>query len=175
MQTFVYLVYLSSLSNCINVFVWHNSSIRKHGYDSFTIITIQFGESLQSKLSSSELLLLHTGIVHVFWCPHQTQHLRFQTSFRPEDLTDWVSVQPSYDLLLKYLAIFTESRVVSYIVIEFGQRFTHVDSCDDIFYLLIYIYIACWCIYETTKSKNFDFCWGSEMFNQPATNTSKPV
>ena len=133
----VYLVYLFSLSNCINVFVWHNSSIRKHEYESITTITIQFGESLQSKLSSSELLLLHTSTVHVCWCLRQTQHLRFQTSFRPEDLTDWERASPSYDLLLICQAIFTETIVVSYIVIDFGQRFTHVDSCDDIFYLLI--------------------------------------
>ena len=33
--------------------------------------------------SVQELLLLH-----VFWCPRQTQHLRFQTSFRLEDHTD---------------------------------------------------------------------------------------
>ena len=31
----------------------------------------------------------HTSIVHVFWCPRQTQHLRPETSFRPEDHTDW--------------------------------------------------------------------------------------
>ena len=144
------LVYLFSLSNCINVFVWHNSSIRNHEYESITTITIQFGESLQFKLSLSELLLLHTSIVHVFWCPRQTQHLRFQTSFRPED---WERAQPSYALLLICQAIFTETKVVSYIVIDFGQRFTHVDSCDDIFYLLIHIYIACWCIYDTTKAR----------------------
>ena len=68
------LLSLFILSNCLNVFVWHNSSIRKNKYESITKITIQFGESLQSKLSSSELLLLHTSIVHVFWCPRQTQH-----------------------------------------------------------------------------------------------------
>ena len=67
-------------------------------YESITPITIQFGESLQSKLSSSKLLLLHTNIVHVFWCPRQTQHLRFQTSFIPEGHTDWEMAIPSYDL-----------------------------------------------------------------------------
>ena len=86
------------LSNFINVFVWLNSSIRKHKYGSIVTITIQFGEPLQSKLSFSELLLLHTTIVHVFWCPRQTQHLRFQTSFRPEDHTDWERAPPSYNL-----------------------------------------------------------------------------
>ena len=83
------LLTLFSISNCIIVFVWHNSSIRKHEYESITKITIQFDESLQSKLSSSELLLLHTSIVHVFWGPRHTRHLWFQTSFRPEDHTDW--------------------------------------------------------------------------------------
>ena len=34
---------LFSLSNCINVFVWHNSSVRKHEHESITTITIQFG------------------------------------------------------------------------------------------------------------------------------------
>ena len=38
---------LFSLSNCINVFVWHKNSIRKYEYD-ITAITIQFGESFQS-------------------------------------------------------------------------------------------------------------------------------
>ena len=89
---------LFNLSSCINVFVWHNSSIRKHEYESITTITTQFCESFKSKLSSSELLLLHTSIVHVFWCPGQTQHIRFQTSFRPEDHTDWERVPPSYNL-----------------------------------------------------------------------------
>ena len=42
------------------------SSIRKHEYESITTINIQSGKALQSKLSSSELLLLHTSIVHVF-------------------------------------------------------------------------------------------------------------
>ena len=41
-------------------------TIRKHEYESITTITIQLGELLQSKLSSSKLLLLHTSIVHVF-------------------------------------------------------------------------------------------------------------
>ena len=126
----VYLVYLFSLSNCINVFVWHNSSIRKHEYESVTTITIQFGESLQ--LSSSELLLLQPSIVHLFWCLRQTQHLRFQTSFRPEDHTDWERAPPSCDFLLIFQAIFTERTVVSYIVIDLGQHFTHGDSLDDI-------------------------------------------
>ena len=49
------LLSIFSLSSSINVFVWHNSSIRKHEYESITTITIQFCESLQSKLSSSEL------------------------------------------------------------------------------------------------------------------------
>ena len=129
----VYHVYVFSLSNCINVFVWHNSSIRKHEYEYITTITIQFGESFQFKLSSSELLVLHTSIVRVFWCPRQTQHLRSQTSFRPEDHTYWERVPPSYDLLLIFQAIFTETVVVSYIVIGLGQRFTHIDSWDGIF------------------------------------------
>ena len=50
----VYLVYLVFQF----AFVWHNSSIRKHEYESITPVTIQFGESLQSNLSSSELLLV---------------------------------------------------------------------------------------------------------------------
>ena len=66
-QADVCLLSLFSLSNCINGFVWHNNSIRKHEFEFITTITIEFGESLQSKLSSSELLiLLHTSIVHVF-------------------------------------------------------------------------------------------------------------
>ena len=40
----------------------------------------------------------HTSIVHVFWCPRQTQHLRPETSFRPEDHTDWEIAPPSYNL-----------------------------------------------------------------------------
>ena len=40
----------------------------------------------------------HTSIVHVFWFPRQTQHLWFETSFRPEDHTDWERAPPSYDL-----------------------------------------------------------------------------
>ena len=44
------------------------------------------------------LMFLHPSIVHVFRCSHQTQHLRFETSFRPEDHTDWEMVPPSYDL-----------------------------------------------------------------------------
>ena len=92
------LLSLFSLSNCINVFVWHNSSFRKHEYESVTTITIQFGESLLSKPSSSELLLLHTSIVHVFWHPRMTQHLRFQTSFRPKNYSDWERAPPSIDL-----------------------------------------------------------------------------
>ena len=75
----VYLVFQIAFFFFFFFLVWHNSSIRKHEYESITTITIQFGESLQSNLSSSELLLLHTNIVHVFWCPRQTQHLRFQT------------------------------------------------------------------------------------------------
>ena len=60
---------------------------------------IDFGESLQSKLSSSELLmLLYTSIGHLTGCPRQTQHLRFQTSFRPKDHTDWEIAPPSYNL-----------------------------------------------------------------------------
>ena len=129
----VYLVYLFSLPNCMNVFVWHNSSIRKHDYETITTITIQFGESLQSKLSFSELLLLHTSIVHVFWCQRQIQHLRFQTSFRPEDHTDSERVPPSYNLWLIFQAIFTETIVVRYIVIDLGQRFRQVDRWVDIF------------------------------------------
>ena len=63
----VCLLSLFSLSNCINGFVWHNNSIRKQEFEFIITITIEFGESLQSKLSSSELLiLLHTSIVHVF-------------------------------------------------------------------------------------------------------------
>ena len=89
--------------------------------------------------------------------PEQTQYHRFQTFFRPEDLTDWERAPPMYDLLLICQAIFTETILVSYIVIDFGQRFTHVDSCDDIFYLLIYIYIACLGIYETTKARTWNF------------------
>ena len=42
--------------------------------------------------------VLHTSIVHDFWCPRQTQHLRFETSFRPEHHTDWEKAPPSYDL-----------------------------------------------------------------------------
>ena len=49
------LLSLFSLSSGINVFVWHISSIRKHEYEPIVTITIQFCESLQSKLSSSEL------------------------------------------------------------------------------------------------------------------------
>ena len=77
---------LFSLSNCINVFVWHNNYIRKHEYAFVTTITIDFGGSPQSKLSSSELLmLLYTSIGHLFAfaCPRQTMHLRFEISFRP--------------------------------------------------------------------------------------------
>ena len=39
---------LFSLSNCMNVFIWHNNSIRKYEYEFITTITIQFGESFQS-------------------------------------------------------------------------------------------------------------------------------
>ena len=35
-------------------------------------------------------------------------------------------------MLLRFQAIFTETTVISYIVIDLGKRFTHVDSCDDI-------------------------------------------
>ena len=56
------LLSLFILSNCINVFVWQNNSIWKHEYEFTTTITIEFGESLQSKQSSSELImLLHTS------------------------------------------------------------------------------------------------------------------
>ena len=50
----VYLVYLVFQFAFKYASVWHNSSIRKHEYDSITPITIQFGESLLSKLSSSK-------------------------------------------------------------------------------------------------------------------------
>ena len=101
------LLSLFWLSMCINGFVWHNSSIRKHEYESITPITIQFGESLQSKLSFSELLLLRICLVHVFWCRRQTPHLRFQTSVRSwgggggraGEHTDWEMAPPSYELL----------------------------------------------------------------------------
>ena len=36
-------------------------------------------------------------------------------------------------MLLIFQAIFTETIVVSYIMIDLEQRFTHVDSWDDIF------------------------------------------
>ena len=39
---------LFSLSNCLNVFVWQNSSVRKNKYESITTITIQFGGSLHT-------------------------------------------------------------------------------------------------------------------------------
>ena len=39
---------LFGISNCINVFVWHNNSIRKHECKFITIITIQFGEFFHS-------------------------------------------------------------------------------------------------------------------------------
>ena len=39
-------------------FFWNKNSIRKHEYEFIITITIEFCESLQSKLSSSELLML---------------------------------------------------------------------------------------------------------------------
>ena len=92
----VYLVYL--VFQIAYMFCLTQQFYKKHEYEYITTITIPFGESVQSELSSSELLLLHTIIVHVFWCPRQTQHLRFQTSFRPEDHIDWEMAPHSYDL-----------------------------------------------------------------------------
>ena len=89
---------LFSLSNCINVFVWHNNSIRKHEYKFITTITIQFGESFQSVVAVPLWLLMHTSIFHLFWCPRLTQHLQLETSFRPEDHTDWEMAPPTYNL-----------------------------------------------------------------------------
>ena len=80
---------LFSLSNCINGFIWYNNSIRKYEYEFITTITIQFGESFSVLATLLWLFdVQHTSIVHDFWCPRQTQHLRFETSFRPEDHTD---------------------------------------------------------------------------------------
>ena len=39
-------------------------------------------------------------IFHVFRCPRQTQHLRFETFFRLEDHTDWERAPASYDPVL---------------------------------------------------------------------------
>ena len=60
-----------------------------------TTINIQLGESL----SSSDLWCsTHQYLVHVFWSPCQTQHLWLETSFRPDDHTDWGMAPPSYYL-----------------------------------------------------------------------------
>ena len=36
-------------------------------------------------------------------------------------------------MLLMFQSIFKDTTVVSYTVVDLGQRFTHVDSWDDIF------------------------------------------
>ena len=54
----VYLVYLVFQIALMFVQLFDNNSIRKHEYEFITTITIEFGESLQSKLSTSELLML---------------------------------------------------------------------------------------------------------------------
>ena len=98
---------LFSLSNCINVFVWHNNSIRKHEYKFITTITPVW--RVLSIVAVLLWLLMHTSIFHVFWCPRQTQHLRLETSFRPEDHTDWEMAPPSYDLQSWYEWTFENS------------------------------------------------------------------
>ena len=74
-------------------------SIRKHGYEFITTLSLS---NLMSPFSLSCLLRLvdaqHNSIVHVLRCPRQTQHLQVETSFRPEDHTDWEIALPSYDL-----------------------------------------------------------------------------
>ena len=85
-------------------------------YSRFRIGTICLSEGMGMSLSlhyhyriwwvlsalavSSVLLTLITiySIVHILRCPRQTQHLQFETSFRPEDHTDWEIAPPSYDL-----------------------------------------------------------------------------
>ena len=54
-------------------------------------VTVDFDDSFQSWLSPSGL--------HLHRCARQTQHLRFEISFRPEDHTDWEGAPPSDDLL----------------------------------------------------------------------------
>ena len=54
---------------------------------------VDFGESLQSKLSSGLLMLLHTSIVHLIF--------EVRARFSISDLrllSDWEIVPPSYDL-----------------------------------------------------------------------------
>ena len=74
-------------------------SIRKHGYEFITTLSLS---NLMSPFSLNCLLRLvdaqHNSIVYVLRCPRQTQHLQFETSFRPEDHTDWEIAPPSYDL-----------------------------------------------------------------------------
>ena len=58
---------LFSLSNCINVFVWYNNSIRKHEYEFITTITIQFGKPFQSELSSSDFLMFNILVLFTYF------------------------------------------------------------------------------------------------------------
>ena len=74
-------------------------SIRKQGYEFITTLSYRVWWVLSVLVV---LLCLvddkHTSIVHVLRCPRQIQHLQFETSFRPEDHTDWEIAPPSYDL-----------------------------------------------------------------------------
>ena len=89
---------LFSLSNCI-MFLFDttilsesmNMSYHYHYYPVWWVLSV-----LAVLLWLFDVL--HTSIVHDFWCPRQTQHLRFETSFRMEDHTDWERAPPSYDL-----------------------------------------------------------------------------
>ena len=92
-------------------------------------LSLQYLSSFVSH-SSSELYLLHTSIVHVIWCPRQTQHLRFQTSFRPEDHTDWERAPPSYDL--------QSSARIWMNIWEFLPPWTTLSNCPSVNNLIPY-------------------------------------
>ena len=70
-------------------------SIRKHGYEFITTLPLS---NLMSSFSVSCPPPSCWCLTHVLRCPRQTQHLQFETSFRPEDHTDWEIATPSYVL-----------------------------------------------------------------------------
>ena len=94
-------LYLFSLSNCMNGFVWHNNSIRKHElwvyhYNNYPVLWALSVLAVLLWLFDAQ----RTSIVHVFWCRRQIQHFRFRTSFRPEDHSDWEMAPPMGSLSL---------------------------------------------------------------------------
>ena len=91
---------LFTLSNCIKLICLFDTTVLSESMD--MTLSLQQLSSLVFPFSPSCPLscrcFYYTSIVHVFCCPRQTQYLRFETSFRPEDHTDWEKAPPSCDL-----------------------------------------------------------------------------